>query len=63
VPKKKIKEKKIKYNLIELHISKINKNYSKKKIKDFLERNSFYLIKKFKFPLFNFVDCLYEFRK
>tara|TARA_Y100000389_G_scaffold203098_1_gene250431 strand:+ start:4963 stop:5661 length:699 start_codon:yes stop_codon:yes gene_type:complete len=60
---KTIKEKKIKYILIELHFSKMYKNYSNQRIEEFLKKNNFYLIKKFNFPFLTFVDCLYKFEK
>ena len=55
-----LKKKKIKYILIEIHFSKMYENYSKKKIENFLKKNNFLLIKKFKFPLHPFVDNLYK---
>ena len=61
--KKTIKDNKIRYLLIELHHSKMYKNYSKKKIESFLKKNNFHLIKVFKFPLYTFSDNLYKFEK
>jgi len=58
-----IKKNKIKYILIELHTSKMYKNYSKEKIEKFLNKNNFVLLKKFKFPLHTFVDSLYKHKK
>ena len=60
---KTIQKDKIKYILIELHFSKMYKNYSKKKIELFLKKNHFFLKKQFKFPLLSFVDNLYELEK
>lgn len=57
---KTIQKDKIKYILIELHFSKMYKDYSKKKIELFLKKNHFFLKKQFKFPLLSFVDNLYE---
>ena len=61
--KKTIKDNKIRYLLIELHHSKMYKNYSKKKIESFLKKNNFHLIEVFKFPLYTFSDNLYKFEK
>tara|TARA_B100000767_G_scaffold214194_1_gene201645 strand:+ start:700 stop:1410 length:711 start_codon:yes stop_codon:yes gene_type:complete len=61
--KKTINENKIGYILIEIHSSKMYKNYSKNKIEDFLKKNNFTLIKSFKFPLHPFVDNLYKYNK
>ena len=55
-----LKKNKIKYILIELHFHKMYKNYSKKKIENFLKKNGFLLIKKFKFPFHPFSDYLYK---
>jgi len=60
---KTIKEKKIKYLLIELHLSKMYKNYSKIEIEMFLKKNNFILLKSFKFPFHTFVDNLYKYNK
>jgi FkbM family methyltransferase len=59
---KTIKKNKVKYLLIELHTSKMYKNYSKKKIEEFLKNNNFTLLKSFKFPFHTFVDNLYEYK-
>jgi FkbM family methyltransferase len=60
---KTINENKIKYLLIELHYSKMYKNYSRIKIEEFLKNNNFTLLKSFKFPFHTFVDNLYEYKK
>ena len=60
---KTIKENKVKYILIELHSSKMYKNYSKIKIEQFLKNNNFILMKSFKFPFQTFVDNLYEYKE
>ena len=60
---KTIQDGKIRYILIEIHYSKMYKNYSKKKIEIFLKKNNFHLIKTFKFPLFTFSDNLYKYQK
>ena len=57
-----INENKVKYLLIELHSSKMYKNYSKIKIENFLKKNHFTIIKSFKFPFQTFVDNLYEYK-
>ena len=59
---KTIKKNKVKYLLIELHTSKMYKNYSKTKIEEFLKKNNFILLKSFKFPFHTFVDNLYEYK-
>ena len=46
--KKTINENKIGYILIEIHSSKMYKNYSKSKIEEFLKKNNFTLLKSFK---------------
>ena len=61
--KKTIQDGKIRYILIEIHYSKMYKNYSKKKIEFFLKKNNFHLIKTFRFPLFTFSDNLYKYQK
>ena len=61
--KKTINENKIGYILIEIHSSKMYKNYSKSKIEEFLKKNNFTLLKSFKFPLHPFVDNLYKYNK
>ena len=60
---KTINENKIRYLLIELHYSKMYKNYSRIKIEEFLKNNNFTLLKSFKFPFHTFVDNLYEYKK
>ena len=57
---KNILKKKVKYILIEIHFSKIYKNYNKKKIEKILKNNNFILIKKFKFPFLTFEDRIYK---
>ena len=61
--KKTINENKVRYILIEIHSSKMYKNYSKKKIEVFLKKNNFILLKSFKFPLHPIVDNLYKYNK
>jgi len=58
-----IKKGKIRYILIELHSSNMYKNYSKKKIEIFLERNNFKLLNTFQFPFHTFTDNLYVYKK
>lgn len=58
-----INKNKVKYLLIEIHSSKIYKNYSKNKIEEFLKKNNFILLKTFKFPFHPFVDNLYKYIK
>ena len=50
----------IKYILIEIHLSKIYKNYNKNSIERILKNNNFFLIKKFKFPFLLFEDRIYK---
>ena len=57
-----INKNKVKYILIELHSSKMYKNYSKIKIEEFLKINNFIILKSFKFPFHTFVDNLYEYK-
>ena len=54
-----IKEKKIKYILLEFHLSKMYKNYSTKDLENFLDNSNFRLLKKYKFPLLFFEDRIY----
>ena len=58
-----INKNKVKYLLIEIHSSKMYKNYSKNKIEEFLKKNNFILLKTFKFPFHPFVDNLYKYIK
>ena len=48
------------YLLVEFHSQKTYKNYSPKKIHDYLVKNGFELIKTFHFPLSTFEDRIYE---
>lgn len=57
---KTIDEKKINYILLEIHTSKMYKNYSKEKIEEFLKKNNFTLLKSFKFPFLAFKDNIYK---
>ena len=52
--------KQINYILIEYHTSKIYENYDPKKIHEFLAKNNFLLLKRFKFPFTTWEDCLYH---
>ena len=61
--KKTINKNKVEYLLIEIHSSKMYKNYSKYKIEEFLKKNNFILLKSFKFPFHPFVDNLYKYTK
>ncbi len=54
-----IKEKKIKYILLEFHLSKMYKNYSTKDLENFLDNFNFRLLKKCKFPFLYFEDRIY----
>jgi len=54
-----IKEKKIKYILLEFHLSKMYKNYSTKDLENFLDNSNFRLLKKYKFPFLFFEDRIY----
>ena len=54
-----IKEKKIKYILLEFHLSKMYKNYSTKDLENFLHNSNFRLLKKYKFPFLFFEDRIY----
>ena len=54
-----IKEKKIKYILLEFHLSKMYKNYSIKDLENFLDNSNFRLLKKYKFPFLFFEDRIY----
>ena len=55
-----LKKNLVKYLLIEINNSKMYKNYDKKKIFNFLKKNNFVLVKKFKFPFHPFTDSLYK---
>ena len=54
-----MKNKKIKYILIEFHTSKMYKNYRPNNIEKLLKKNKFILNKKFKFPFLAFEDRFY----
>ncbi len=54
-----IKEKKIKYILLEFHLSKMYKNYNIKDLENFLDSSNFRLLKKYKFPFLFFEDRIY----
>ena len=54
-----IKEKKIKYILLEFHLSKMYKNYNTKDLENFLDNSNFRLLKKYKFPFLFFEDRIY----
>lgn len=54
-----IKEKKIKYILLEFHLSKMYKNYSINDLENFLDNFNFRLLKKYKFPFLPFEDRIY----
>ena len=54
-----IKEKKIKYILLEFHLSNMYKNYDIKDLENFLANSNFKLLKKYKFPFFSFEDRIY----
>lgn len=51
---------KVKYVIIEIQKNDMFKNYSKSKIENFLKKNNFILIKKFRFPFMFFSDDLYK---
>ena len=55
-----IKEKKIKYILLEFHLSNMYKNYDIKDLENFLANSNFKLLKKYKFPFFSFEDRIYR---
>ena len=50
----------VKFILIEIHFSKIYKNYNIKKIEKILKKNNFLLVKSFKFPFLTFEDRIYK---
>jgi FkbM family methyltransferase len=54
-----IKEKKIKYILLEFNLHKMYKNYSIKDLESFLDNSNFRLLKKYKFPFLFFEDRIY----
>jgi len=51
--------KKVKYILLELKFIHFYKNYSQKKIEEYLLKNKFILIKNFKHPMMHYQDSLY----
>ncbi len=55
-----IAKKKIKYILIEFHLSKMYQNYNVKNLENLLNKSNFQLLKKFKFPLLSFEDRIYK---
>jgi hypothetical protein len=52
--------KKTKYIIIEIQKNNMYKNYSIKKIENFLKKNNFHLMKSFSFPFMFFQDRLYR---
>ena len=56
---KKLISKKVKFILVEKHFFQLYKNYTPDKIKKFLKKNNFKLLKKFTFPLLYFQDNIY----
>ena len=60
---KTIDNKKVNYILIEIHFSKMYKDYSKNKIENFLKKNNFTLLKSFQFPFHTFQDNLYKYNR
>ena len=55
-----IKEKKIKYILLEFHLSNMYRNYSVNDLENFLDNYNFKLLKKYKFPLIPIEDRIYN---
>ena len=55
-----IKEKKIKYILLEFHLSNMFSNYSAKDLENFLDSCNFKLLKKYKFPFIPIEDRIYS---
>ena len=55
-----IKEKKIKYILLEFHLSNMYSNYSVNDLENFLDNYNFKLLKKYKFPLIPIEDRIYN---
>ena len=53
----------VKYVMIEIQKNDMYQEYSKKKIKEFLLKNNFRLIKEFNFPFMFFQDRLYKNKK
>ena len=54
-----IKEKKIKYILLEFHLSNMFSNYSVNDLENFLDNYNFKLLKKYKFPFIPIEDRIY----
>ncbi len=54
-----IKEKKIKYILLEFHLSNMYSNYSVNDLENFLDNYNFKLLKKYKFPFIPIEDRIY----
>ena len=52
--------KNVKFIMIEIQKNDMYKNYSEKKIDNFLKKNNFVLIKSFNFPFMFFKDCIYK---
>ena len=55
-----IKEKKIKYILLEFHLSNMYSNYSVNDLENFLNNYNFKLLKKYKFPFIPIEDRIYS---
>ena len=55
-----IKEKKIKYILLEFHLSNMYNNYSVNDLENFLDNYNFKLLKKYKFPFIPIEDRIYS---
>jgi len=55
-----INGKKIKYILIEFHLSKMYQNYNIKNLEKILYESNYRLLKKFKFPFLSFEDRIYK---
>ena len=58
-----LKNKKIKYIMVEKQLSKMYVNYDFKKVEKYLEKNGFINIKNFRFPLALFEDRIYKLKK
>ena len=55
-----IKEKKIKYILLEFHLSNMYSNYSVNDLENFLDNYNFKLLKKYKLPFIPIEDRIYS---
>ena len=55
-----IKKKKIKYILLEFHLSKMYQNYDIRDLENFLDNFNFKLIKKYRFPFLSSEDRIYS---